>query len=66
MHVLVPLLVVDELDRLKRDNQARGRARTALKVLDEVFRNVSEERPMGRLRDDSSPQLGAGHDGAAV
>lgn len=29
MHVLVPLLVVDELDRLKRDNQARSRARTA-------------------------------------
>jgi predicted ribonuclease YlaK len=33
IHVLVPLLVVDELDRLKRDNQARSRARTALKVL---------------------------------
>lgn len=58
IHVLVPLLVVDELDRLKRDNQARSRARTALKTLDEVFRNVSEERPMGRLRDDSSPSLG--------
>ena len=57
-HVLVPLLVVDELDRLKRDNQARSRARTALKTLDEVFRNVSEERPMGRLRDGSSSGLG--------
>ena len=58
MHVLVPLLVVDELDRLKRDNQARSRARTALKTLDEVFRNVSEERPMGRLRDGNSSGLG--------
>ena len=58
MHVLVPLLVVDELDRLKRDNQARSRARTALKTLDEVFENVSEERPMGRLRDGSSSGLG--------
>jgi len=50
MHVLVPLLVVDELDRLKRDNRVRGRARTALKMLDEVFKRVSEDRPMGRLR----------------
>jgi hypothetical protein len=48
----------DELDRLKRDNQARSRARTALKTRDQVFRNVSEERPMGRLRDRSSPGLG--------
>lgn len=58
MHVLVPLLVVDELDRLKRDNQARSRARTALTTLDEVFGNVSDERPMGRLRDDGSSGLG--------
>ena len=58
MHVLVPLLVVDELDRLKRDNQARSRARTALRTLDEVFKNVSDEHSMGRLRDDSSPGLG--------
>jgi len=56
--LVVLLLVVDELDRLKRDNQARSRARTALKTLDEVFRNVSEERPMGRLRDGSSSGLG--------
>ena len=54
----MPLPVVDELDRLKRDNQARSRARTALKALDEVFRNVTSERPMGRLRDGSSPGLG--------
>ena len=58
MHVLVPLLVVDELDRLKGDNQARSRARTALKTLDEVFGNVGDERLMGRLRDGSSPGLG--------
>jgi hypothetical protein len=58
VHVLVPLLVVDELYRLKRDSQARSRARTTLKTLDEVFRSVSEDRPMGRLRDDSSPGLG--------
>jgi PIN domain len=50
MHVLVPLLVVDELDRLKRDNRARSRARTALKTLNQVFANVSADRPMGRLR----------------
>ena len=50
MHVLVPMLVVDELDRLKRDNQARSRARTALKVLDEVFKRVSKENSMGLLR----------------
>jgi hypothetical protein len=49
-HVLVPMLVVDELDRLKRDNQARSRARTALKMLDEVFKRVSKENSMGLLR----------------
>ena len=52
-HVLVPLLVVDELDRLKRDN----RARTALKTLNTVFAQVSEAQPMGRLRADA-PNLG--------
>lgn len=57
MHVLVPLLVVDELDRLKRDNQARSRARTALKTLNTVFAHVSENQPVGRLRDDA-PTLG--------
>lgn len=50
IHVLVPLLVVDELDRLKRDNRGRSRARTALKTLNQVFANVSADRPMGRLR----------------
>jgi predicted ribonuclease YlaK len=50
MHVLVLMLVVDELDRLKRNNQARSRARTALKMLDEVFKRVSKENPTGLLR----------------
>ena len=57
MHVLVPLLVVDELDRLKRDNRVRSRARTALKTLNTVFAHVSEDQPMGRLREDA-PDLG--------
>lgn len=50
MHVLVPMLVVDELDRLKRDHQARSRARTSLKMLNEVFAHVSKDQPAGRLR----------------
>jgi predicted ribonuclease YlaK len=54
MHVLVPMLVVDELDRLKRDNQARSRARTALKMLDEVFKRVSKQNPMGLLRQEDN------------
>lgn len=49
-HVLVPLLVVDELDRLKRHGDTKTRARAALKTLDEVFKGVSKEHPMGRLR----------------
>jgi hypothetical protein len=57
MHVLVPLLVVDELDRLKRDNRVRSRARTALKTLNMVFAHVSEDQPIGRLREDA-PDLG--------
>jgi hypothetical protein len=54
MHVLVPMLVVDELDRLKRDNQARSRARITLKMLDEVFKRVSKENPMGLLRQEDN------------
>jgi hypothetical protein len=54
MHVLVPLLVVDELDRLKRNSQARSRARTALKMLDEVFKRVSKENSMGLLRQEDN------------
>lgn len=50
VHVLVPLLVVDELDRLKRDSQARTRARVALKMLNDVFARVSEDRTMSLLR----------------
>jgi hypothetical protein len=65
MHVLVPLLVVDELDRLKRDSQARTRARMALKMLNDVFERVSEDRTMSVLReadDTAGPggQLGLG------
>lgn len=39
VHVLVPIVVVDELDNLKRQgkNQARTRARQTLRVLDEHF-----------------------------
>lgn len=57
IHVLVPLLVVDELDRLKRDNRVRSRARTALRTLNTVFARVSEDQPMGRLRADA-PNMG--------
>jgi hypothetical protein len=50
MHVLVPLLVVDELDGLKRHNETKTRARSALKMLDEVFKRVSQDSTMGMLR----------------
>jgi predicted ribonuclease YlaK len=33
MHVLVPLLIVEELDRLKRHSETKTRARGALKML---------------------------------
>jgi PIN domain len=50
MHVLVPMLVVDELDRLKKDNQGRSRARTTLRMLNQVFARVSADQSMGLLR----------------
>jgi len=48
--VLVPLLVVDELDGLKRHSETKTRARGALKMLDEVFTRVSQSNTMGVLR----------------
>lgn len=54
MHVLVPLLVVDELDRLKRHGDTKIRARGALKMLDEVFKRVSQANSMGLLRQEDN------------
>ena len=61
MHVLVPLLVVEELDRLKRHNDTKTRARAALKMLNEVFARISQDNSMGRLRraDDTPGPNGA-------
>ena len=50
MHVLVPLLIVEELDRLKRHSETKARARGALKMLDQVFTQVSQHNTMGVLR----------------
>jgi hypothetical protein len=50
-HILVPLLVVDELDGLKRHGDTKTRARAALKMLNQVFARVSEDEPMGKLRE---------------
>lgn len=50
MHVLVPMLVVDELDGLKRHSATKTRARLALKMLDQVFKRVSQDNTMGLLR----------------
>jgi PIN domain len=55
VHLLVPILVVDELDRLKesKDGRTRGRARVALAVLDRV---LSDPTSIGVLREsDYSP-----------
>jgi predicted ribonuclease YlaK len=37
VHVLVPMVVVDELDGLKQHQRARTRARLALRTLDQLF-----------------------------
>jgi rRNA-processing protein FCF1 len=37
IHVLVPMVVVDELDGLKQHQRARTRARLALRTLDQLF-----------------------------
>ena len=52
VHVLVPIVVVDELDSLKQTSKphVRWRAGYSVAVLDRVFRNTTNERPVGRLR----------------
>jgi hypothetical protein len=59
VHVLVPIVVVDELDGLKRskDNHERWRARYTLAVLDRVF--ASSTGP-ARLRAEDFSALGSG------
>jgi hypothetical protein len=50
IHLLIPMVVVDELDRLKRskDRHARWRSRHTLAVLDELFKSGAD---VARLRD---------------
>ena len=60
VHLLVPILVVDELDRLKesKDGRTRGRARVALAVLDRALRDPTS---IGVLREsDYSPLQNGG------
>jgi rRNA-processing protein FCF1 len=47
VHVLVPILVVDELDGLKRTKE-RGRASCALAVLDRAFKRSTGPEPLPR------------------
>lgn len=52
VHVLVPMVVVDQLDGLKQASKphARWRAGYSVAVFDRVFKNTSEGSPIGRLR----------------
>ena len=52
--VLVPIVVVDELDNLKQASKqhVRWRAGYSVAVLDRVFKPTSQERPVGHLRSD--------------
>lgn len=56
-HVLVPMVVIDELDGLKHSKQeARGRAGYAVAVLDRVFKDGT----VGRLHGDDNTVTAAG------
>ncbi|MCZ3388960.1 MAG: PIN domain-containing protein [Actinomycetia bacterium] len=59
IHVLVPIVVVDELDGLKQSNknETRSRARQTLAVLDRVFAHTTT---VARLRDADFSALGSG------
>lgn len=54
-HVLVPMVIIDELDGLKRQNKqpARWRAGYTVAVLDRVFQNVGRGITVGQLRGDN-------------
>jgi len=59
IHILVPIVVVDELDRLKetRDKMVRWRAGYTLAVMDRVFRNTTSP---ARLRAEDFSALDTG------
>jgi PIN domain len=57
VHVLVPMIVVDELDGLKQASKqhVRWRAGYSVAVLDQVFKNTTQDRPVGGLyREDNT------------
>jgi predicted ribonuclease YlaK len=51
IHVLVPILVIDELDGLKRDAKRRGRAQYTLAVIDRLFQSSTTGTATLRERD---------------
>jgi hypothetical protein len=55
-HVLVPMVIIDELDGLKRQSKqpARWRAGYTVAVLDRVFRDVGRGITVGQLRGDKT------------
>ena len=55
LHLFVPMVVVDELDKAKSD-RARGRARSALAILDETL--VDPRQPANLQRDSDREKLG--------
>lgn len=58
IHILVPLAVVDELDRLKEGAERyRARARYSIAVLDDLLRNP--DRPGLLLAEDGTPATGS-------
>jgi hypothetical protein len=56
VHVLVPMVVVDELDSLKQASKqhVRWRAGYSVAVLDRVFKPTTSARPVGGLRREST------------
>jgi rRNA-processing protein FCF1 len=61
-HVLVPMVIIDELDGLKRQSKqpARWRAGYTVAVLDRVFRDVGRGIRVGQLRGDNTT-ISQGH-----
>lgn len=60
----MPMVIVDELDRLKRQNQpVRGRARTALRSLQSL---ITDPHASARLKDPSPTEQGLIRGGVTI
>ncbi|MFE4459517.1 PIN domain-containing protein [Nocardia tengchongensis] len=58
VHLLIPILVLDELDGLKRNNQTKTKARQTLKALEDTFPDPHRAQVLRAGRMDDEPPRG--------